>query len=113
MWLLYSIISEGDVIVAHTSRKLSAELNFTVEMRITRIDYDKVASVIRVSGKSVASNHLTDTGLFHSLEIEMYKKFHLKKKVSGESRSGSLAGTRFFGGVVHDRRSSGYTLCKN
>lgn len=82
MWLLYNLISKGDVIVADTTRKTAfGRVRLTLEIKITAIDYDKVGSVIRVAGRNLVHNEHVDAGAFHTIEIERNKPFDLKKKV--------------------------------
>ncbi|KAL6337297.1 hypothetical protein AAG906_036611 [Vitis piasezkii] len=81
MWLLYNLISKGDVIVADTTRKTAfGRVRLTLEIKITAIDYDKVGSVIRVAGRNLVHNEHVDAGAFHTIEIERNKPFDLKKK---------------------------------
>ncbi|RVX11731.1 Protein PELOTA 1 [Vitis vinifera] len=80
-WLLYNLISKGDVIVADTTRKTAfGRVRLTLEIKITAIDYDKVGSVIRVAGRNLVHNEHVDAGAFHTIEIERNKPFDLKKK---------------------------------
>ncbi|KAL6336884.1 hypothetical protein AAG906_036198 [Vitis piasezkii] len=82
MWLLYNLISKGDVIVADTTCKTAfGRVRLTLEIKITAIDYDKVGSVIRVAGRNLVHNEHVDAGAFHTIEIERNKPFDLKKKV--------------------------------
>ncbi|RVX11845.1 Protein PELOTA 1 [Vitis vinifera] len=63
MWLLYNLISKGDVIVADTTRKTAfGRVRLTLEIKITAIDYDKVGSVIRVAGRNLVHNEHVDAG---------------------------------------------------
>lgn len=82
LWLLYNLISKGDVIVADTSRKSpQGRVKLRLEIKITAVDYDKVGSVIRVAGKNLVANQQVAVGAFHTVEIERNKPFDLTKKV--------------------------------
>jgi len=55
-------------------------VRFTVEVKITGIDYDIRSSSIRVSGKIITNNSYVTAGSFHTLELVKDKAFELKKK---------------------------------
>ncbi|CAK9178851.1 unnamed protein product [Ilex paraguariensis] len=101
LWLLYNLIAAGDVISADTSRKIHnasdsgskknpSRVNVELEIRVTAVDYNKNSPVIRVRGKTITCNEFVKPGVFHTIELEKNKEFHLTKKVWNEEAMNTL-----------------------
>ncbi|KAL9392035.1 hypothetical protein Peur_015955 [Populus x canadensis] len=67
-WVLYNLIVPGDAVMANTVRKVSKD------------DYDKEASVLRIRGKNELEIDFVMIGAFHSLELELNQPFILFKE---------------------------------
>lgn len=91
LWILSNLILPNDVVCAETSRKVHpngtgsggknpVRVRFTMEVKITGVDYDNRSSSIRVSGKIITNNSYVTAGAFHTLELVKDKAFELKKK---------------------------------
>ncbi|KAA8516621.1 hypothetical protein F0562_016873 [Nyssa sinensis] len=92
LWLVYNLISTGDVIATVTTRKVHqnsdsgasknpSRVRVKLEIKVTAVDYDKDSSALRVRGRNVVSNEHLNSGAFHTLELEKNKEFDLKKEV--------------------------------
>lgn len=94
LWLVYNLVSPGDVVVSNTTRKVHREcaggkgkisttnrVRVCLEILITAVDYDKVSSTVRVQGKNINPNQYVAAGSFHTLQLERDKEFELRKKV--------------------------------
>ncbi|KAK3226676.1 hypothetical protein Dsin_006538 [Dipteronia sinensis] len=92
LWVVYNLISPGDVVVTDTTRKVShptasgkgkgsTRVTIKLEIRITNVDYEKDSSILRVKGRNVSQNEHVVVGAFHTLELEQNKQFDLTKKV--------------------------------
>ncbi|KAL5742856.1 hypothetical protein ACOSP7_029588 [Xanthoceras sorbifolium] len=92
LWVVYNLISPGDVVVTETTRKVthtttsgkakgSTRVRIKLEIKIIHVDYEKDSSIVRVKGKNVSENEHVVMGAFHTLELEQNKPFDLRKKV--------------------------------
>ncbi|CAN4118875.1 unnamed protein product [Withania somnifera] len=95
LWFLFNFIVNGDVISALTTRKIqnpsnsankksNSRVKLELEIRITSLEYDKNCPVLRVRGKTIASNEHVKSGVFHTLELQTTKEFNLMKKIWNE-----------------------------
>ncbi|KAJ8446172.1 hypothetical protein Cgig2_015943 [Carnegiea gigantea] len=91
LWILSNLILPNDVVCAETSRKVHpsgtgsggknpVRVRFTMEVKITGVDYDNGSSSITVSGKIITNKSYVTAGAFHTLELVKGKAFELKKK---------------------------------
>lgn len=90
MWHLYNLIQEGDWIRASTIRKVTTEsatgttasnkVRTTLTLAIESIEYDTQACVLRLKGRNVVENDYVKIGQYHTLDLELNKKFTLHKK---------------------------------
>jgi len=91
VWLLYNLITIGDVVTADTTRKVHLESNkntasrvkLTLHLKVTCRDFHKDSSTLRVHGRNLESNQHVAAGSFHTLTLERNKSFDLEKKLWG------------------------------
>ncbi|XP_054168307.1 protein pelota-like [Oppia nitens] len=89
MWHIYNLIQEGDNLKATTFRKVTIEsatgttgsnrVRTTLTICIESVEYDTQGSVIRVKGKNIVENQYVKMGQYHTLDIELNRKFTLSK----------------------------------
>lgn len=90
MWHVFNLLQEGDSIRASTLRKVVTEsatgstgaskVRTTLTISIESIDYDFDACMLRVKGKNIAENQYVKMGQYHTLDIELNRKFTLSKE---------------------------------
>ncbi|KAF3791740.1 PELOTA 1 protein [Nymphaea thermarum] len=83
LWHVYNIVSVGDKVLADTVRKVQREVasggrdservRLKLEIQVQDIDYDNVASVLRLRGKNIMENEHVKIGAFHTIEIEQHR----------------------------------------
>lgn len=91
VWILYNLITIGDVVTADTTRKVHLESNkntasrvkLTLHLKVTCRDFHKDSSTVRVHGRNLESNQHVAAGSFHTLTLERNKSFDLEKKLWG------------------------------
>ena len=89
VWLLYNLITIGDVVTADTTRKVHLESNkntasrvkLTLHLKVTCRDFHKDSSTLRVHGRNLEPNQHVAAGSFHTLTLERNKSFDLEKKL--------------------------------
>ena len=90
MWHIYNLIQEGDSLKATTFRKVTLEsstgsttgsnrVRTTLTISIEAIEYDTQGSVVRVKGRNIVENQYVKMGQYHTLDIELNRKFTLAK----------------------------------
>jgi len=89
MWHAYNLISEGDCVRASTIRKVQNEsstgsstsnrVRTVLTIRIENIDFDTQACVLRLKGRNIAENQYVKMGAYHTLDLEVNRKFTLTK----------------------------------
>ncbi|KAH9502033.1 hypothetical protein DERF_012833 [Dermatophagoides farinae] len=80
MWHLYNILQEGDRIRAIITESATGstganKIRTTLTIQIESIDYDFDACMLRVKGKNVAENQYVKLGQYHTIDIELNRKF--------------------------------------
>lgn len=90
MWHAYNIIQEGDHLRASTIRKIinesatgsttSNKIRLMLTIQIEQIEYDTQASVLRVKGRNAVESDHVKIGQYHTLDIELNRKFTLYKE---------------------------------
>ncbi|XP_059295325.1 protein PELOTA 1-like [Lycium ferocissimum] len=101
LWLLFNLITKGDIISTSTTRKIqnssdstnkknNSRVKLDLEIKITNLDYEKSSSIIRLRGKTITSNEHVKSGVFHTLELEIKKDFNLTKEIWDEEQIGIL-----------------------
>ncbi|KAI9122382.1 hypothetical protein K1719_007071 [Acacia pycnantha] len=89
LWFVYNLIAPGDVIATQTTRKVhlqsaknaASRVNVTLHIKVTRCDFHKDSSTVRVQGNNIDSNPYVAAGSFHTLTLERNKAFELYKKI--------------------------------
>lgn len=89
MWHAYNLISEGDLVRSTTIRKVQSEsatgsstsnrVRTTLTICVENIDFDTQACVLRLKGRNVEENQYVKMGAYHTLDLELNRKFSLKK----------------------------------
>jgi len=89
IWHAYNLISEGDCVRASTIRKVQNEsstgsstsnrVRTVLTIRIENIDFDTQACVLRLKGRNIAENQYVKMGAYHTLDLEVNRKFTLTK----------------------------------
>eukprot|EP00123_Amoebidium_parasiticum_P013529 comp22011_c0_seq1/m.31873 comp22011_c0_seq1/g.31873 ORF comp22011_c0_seq1/g.31873 comp22011_c0_seq1/m.31873 type:complete len:392 (-) comp22011_c0_seq1:150-1325(-) len=90
MWHVYNIIGVGDRIRATAVRRVQNESNtgsvtservrtmLTIE--VEDIQFDTQACTLRLNGRNVEENQYVKMGAYHTLDLELNRKFTLTKK---------------------------------
>ncbi|KAL4714575.1 hypothetical protein ACJJTC_006621 [Scirpophaga incertulas] len=89
MWHAYNLITEGDSVTASTVRKVQTEsstgsstsnrVRTTLTINVETIDFDTQACVLRLKGRNIVENQYVKMGAYHTLDLELNRKFTLKK----------------------------------
>ncbi|XP_061712476.1 protein pelota [Cydia pomonella] len=89
IWHAYNLISEGDIVTASTVRKVQTEsstgsstsnrVRTTLTINVETIDFDTQACVLRLKGRNVVENQYVKMGAYHTLDLELNRKFNLQK----------------------------------
>ncbi|CAH1102581.1 unnamed protein product [Psylliodes chrysocephalus] len=89
MWHAYNLISEGDSVRSTTIRKVQTEsstgsstsnrVRTTLTITVESIDFDTQACMLRLKGRNVEENQYVKMGAYHTLHLELNRKFTLKK----------------------------------
>ncbi|CCT68881.1 related to DOM34-functions in protein translation to promote G1 progression and differentiation [Fusarium fujikuroi] len=89
MWHAYNLILSGDIVHAHTIRKVTVttdtgsskserhHTNLTIKVKSTT--FDPIISSLRVSGSVVIENNLAPLGSHHTLDLEVNRPFSIVK----------------------------------
>ncbi|XP_028777149.1 protein PELOTA 1-like [Neltuma alba] len=101
LWVVYNLIAIGDVVTADTTRKVHLEatkntasrVKVTIPVKVTRRDFQKDSSTVRVQGRNIGTNQYVASGSFHTLTIEMNKGFELSKKIWDSTAVAALSET--------------------
>lgn len=89
MWHAYNLVAEGDSLRSSTIRKVTTEsatgstgsnrVRTTLTIKIESIDFDTPACMLRVKGRNIVENQYVKMGAYHTLDLELNKKFSLAK----------------------------------
>nr|CAG4638488.1 EOG090X07BV [Cyclestheria hislopi] len=89
MWHAYNLISHGDTLRASTIRKVQTEsatgsstssrVRTTLTIEVESVDFDTQACVLRLKGRNVEENPYVKMGAYHTVDIELNRKFSLTK----------------------------------
>ncbi|CAH0390257.1 unnamed protein product [Bemisia tabaci] len=90
MWHAYNLISEGDTVRASTIRKVqnesstgsstSSRVRTTLTICVETIDFDTQGCMLRLKGRNVEENQYVKMGAYHTLDLEVNRKFSLIKE---------------------------------
>lgn len=89
MWHAYNLIARGDNVRSTTIRKVqnetatgsstSSRVRTTLTITVENIDFDTQACVLRLKGRNVEENQYVKMGAYHTLDLELNRKFELTK----------------------------------
>ncbi|KAJ3643186.1 hypothetical protein Zmor_025911 [Zophobas morio] len=89
MWHAYNLISEGDAVRSTTVRKVQTEsstgsstssrVRTMLTIAVEAIDFDTQACMLRLKGKNIEENQYVKMGAYHTLDLELNRKFRLSK----------------------------------
>jgi len=92
MWHVFNLIAEGDSVRASTVRKVTSESNIgvrtaekvrtTLTVRVEAVDescFDTQSCMLRLKGRNIEENPHVKMGAFHTIELELNRKFELRK----------------------------------
>uniref|UniRef100_A0A8C1HL87 Protein pelota homolog n=2 Tax=Cyprinus carpio TaxID=7962 RepID=A0A8C1HL87_CYPCA len=90
MWHTYNLLQVGDSLRASTIRKVQTEsstgsvgssrVRTTLTLCVETIDFDSQACQLRVKGTNIQENQYVKMGAYHTIELELNRKFTLAKK---------------------------------
>ncbi|XP_062382565.1 protein pelota homolog [Sardina pilchardus] len=91
MWHTYNLVQVGDSLRASTIRKVQTEsstgsssssrVRTTLTVCVETIDFDSQACQLRVKGTNLEENQYVKMGAYHTIELELNRKFTLAKKI--------------------------------
>ncbi|OQR69061.1 protein pelota-like [Tropilaelaps mercedesae] len=89
MWHVYNLLNENDILEASTIRKVvtesttgstdSTRVRTTLTIRVENIDFDTAGCLLRVKGRNITENQFVKMGAYHTLDLELTRKFKLIK----------------------------------
>lgn len=89
MWHAYNLISKGDSVRSTTIRKVQSEsstgsstssrVRTMLRIAVETIDFDTQACMLRLKGRNIEENQYVKMGAYHTLDLEMNRKFLLSK----------------------------------
>lgn len=89
MWHVYNLLQEGDNLEGSTIRKVVTEtptgttdsnrIRTTLTIRVETIDFDTSACMLRVKGRNIKENDHVKMGAYHTLDLELNRRFVLYK----------------------------------
>lgn len=89
MWHVYNLIVANDSIRASTFRKVTLEsatgttgsnrVRTILTLKVESTDYDTQASLVRVKGRNIEENQYVKMNQYHTLDLELNRKFTLFK----------------------------------
>nr|ACQ58607.1 pelota homolog [Anoplopoma fimbria] len=90
MWHTHNLLQVGDSLRASTIRKVQTEsptgsvgssrVRTTLTLSVETIDFDSQACQLRVKGTNLEENQYVKMGAYHTIELELNRKFTLAKK---------------------------------
>ncbi|KAG1689325.1 Protein pelota [Nymphon striatum] len=90
MWHAYNLVAIKDYLTASTFRKVQSEsatgsvvstkIRTTLTVAVETIFFDTQACVLSVKGRNVVENQHVKLGAYHTLDLELNRKFTLVKK---------------------------------
>ncbi|VDK88283.1 unnamed protein product [Litomosoides sigmodontis] len=89
MWHVYNLVRIGDTVRCTTVRKVTTEsstgstssqrVHTALSISIETVDFDPVTCTLHLKGRNVAENEHVKMGQYHTLDIDVGKKFKLWK----------------------------------
>merc|ERR1719189_2852875 len=91
MWHAFNLIQKEDAVRASTVRKVVNEsatgsrsadkVRTTLTVQVETIDFDTQAGMLRLKGRNIEENPHVKMGAYHTIDLELHKKFVLTKPV--------------------------------
>lgn len=89
MWHAYNLVATKDLLKSTTIRRVQTEsatgstssnkIRTTLTIRVESTDFDIQACVLRVKGRNVEENQYVKMGQYHTIDLELNRKFVLTK----------------------------------
>lgn len=89
MWHAYNLVAAGNSLRSTTVRKVTTEsstgsstsnrVRTTLTISVEDIDFDSQACMLRVKGRNIQENQYVKMGAYHTLDLELNRKFTLAK----------------------------------
>lgn len=89
MWHTFNLVTVGDTLRSTTIRKVQTEsatgsvsvskVRTTLTIHVEAIDFDIQACMLRVKGRNIQENQYVKMGAYHTLDLELNRKFTLGK----------------------------------
>ncbi len=90
MYLLYNIITKGDIVTAFTTRNVvksfstgattKNKVKMTLAVSVDKIEFDSEQISLRIAGKTVEENDFMKKGQYHTIEIELSQELWIYKE---------------------------------
>eukprot|EP00124_Ichthyophonus_hoferi_P002359 Ihof_evm4s157 gene=Ihof_evmTU4s157 len=90
MWHAYNLVGTGDFIRATAVRRVQSETNTgsvsservrtMLTINVEDVQFDTQACALRLNGRNVEENPYVKMGAYHTLDLELNRKFTLTKK---------------------------------
>eukprot|EP00164_Ancoracysta_twista_P008550 GFYU01012398.1.p1 GENE.GFYU01012398.1~~GFYU01012398.1.p1 ORF type:complete len:395 (+),score=118.70 GFYU01012398.1:136-1320(+) len=90
LWHTYNLIAEDDRVRAKTIRKVQRETStgsteservpVTLTIQVSTVDFDPQSGLLRLNGRNEEENKFVKLGAYHTLELELNRKFTLHKE---------------------------------
>ncbi|KRY70751.1 Protein pelota -like protein [Trichinella pseudospiralis] len=88
MWHTYNLVQVGDNVRTSTTRKVtidrlsghsSSKMQLVLTVEVEKIFYDKEDGALHVSGKNIEENQYVKLGAYHTLNLQLKRKFTVYK----------------------------------
>lgn len=90
MWHAYNLVSAHDILRSTTIRRVqtesatgstsSSKVRTTLTIQVESTEFDTQACVLRVKGRNVQENQFVKMGQYHTIDLELNRKFVLTKE---------------------------------
>jgi len=90
MWHAYNLVSAHDILRSTTIRRVQSEsatgstssskVRTTLTIQVESTEFDTQACVLRVKGRNVEENQYVKMGQYHTIDLELNRKFVLTKE---------------------------------
>eukprot|EP00048_Salpingoeca_helianthica_P002948 m.62469 g.62469 ORF g.62469 m.62469 type:complete len:395 (+) comp12406_c0_seq2:157-1341(+) len=90
LWHAYHLLAVGDVLRSTTIRKVKSEtttgsvdsqkVRTTLSVEVASVEFDVAGCMLRVNGRNVEENQFVRMGAFHTIEMELHRKFSIQKQ---------------------------------
>lgn len=89
MWHAYNLINIDDQLRSSSIRRIvnetsagltsTSRVHFTLTISVKSLDFDTLASVLRVKGTNTEENQYIKMGAYHTIDLELNRKFTIIK----------------------------------